>query len=103
MSSNPEPEEERPVRVFRSIKVRYEENRDLDLHGSWREWLRDRYARYWYGFGCLALDGLVVGTVLSVTDPTQGWPIAAAVAAALGLLYLEVRAYLHFWPPKKRA
>lgn len=102
MSPVSEEEPEPPARVFRSIKERYDENRDLDMHGSWREWLRDRYAKYWYGLGCIALDSMVAGTIINVADPTQAWSYAAAVAAVLGLAYLEFRGYLRFWPPKKR-
>ncbi len=103
MTSSPLEESQQPVRVFRSIKERYDENREIDMHASWREWLRERYAKYWYGIGCLALDGMVAGTILGLADPSQGWPVAGAIAAVLGLVYLEFRGYLRFWPPKKPA
>ena len=98
MSSDSAPE--RQPRVYESIKQRYGENRQFDVDAPWREWFRHRYLKYWYGLGSLVLDGMVVGVVLESTDPSHSWPYAVSAVLVVGLLYLELRGYMHFWPPK---
>ncbi|HYM39259.1 MAG TPA: hypothetical protein VEY12_03815 [Thermoplasmata archaeon] len=85
----------------RPLKQRREENRAFDSEASWREWLRQRYAKYWYGMGSLLLDGMVVGTILQYTDTAQAWPYVLSAIVAVGLVYLEFLGLRHFWPPKR--
>ena len=98
MNSDSDPD--RPPRVFHSVRQRYRENRDFDANASWREWLRERYAKYWYGIGSFVLDGMVVGVILASTDSSQVWPVVLAAALVVGLLYLELLGLRRFWPPK---
>lgn len=76
------------------------ENRYTDATVPWRQWFRERYARYWYGVGCLFLDLVIAGTVLTLgSPPTQAWQYGGAMAAVVVLAYLEFRGYLWLWPP----
>jgi hypothetical protein len=88
------------IRTFQSLKHRYDKNRQFDADASWRDWFRHRYLKYWYGLGSLFLDGMLVGIVIESTDPSQSWPYALSAVLVVGLLYLEFRGYMHFWPPK---
>ncbi len=78
----------------------YYENREKDVTLSWRRWLRDRYARYWYLLGSLAVDLIVPGTILQFDTgaPPEAWEIALATVVAIVLVYLEYRGYRKFWP-----
>ncbi len=85
--------------MFRSVRERYHANREIDAQAPWREWLWRRYARFWYGIGCLFVDVVVAGTLVQ-TGTTSGevWPYAAAVAAVVALTYLEFKGYGRLWP-----
>ena len=90
---------DRTPRVFETLKHRSEANRQRDAAAPWREWLWERYARYWYGVGCLFLDVVVAGTVVQSGDgPTPTWQYAAAVALVIGLLFVEFKGYGWLWP-----
>jgi hypothetical protein len=84
--------------VFHRAKTRYLQNREVDAGAPWREWLWERYARYWYGVGCLFLDVIVAGTVLQGgVTPTQWWQYGAAVLLVIGLAFLEFKGYRRLW------
>ena len=85
----------------RSSRQQRLENREKDLTLSWRQWLRDRYARYWYILGCLVLDLLVAGVVLQfgTGTPPEPWQDALAIALVIVLAYPEYRGYVRLWPP----
>jgi hypothetical protein len=99
VQADPDSEDERPP-VFRSIKKRYGENREFDAKAPWREWVRERYAKQWYGIACVVLDVMLVGTILQSTDPSQVWPYLLSAAVVVGLSYLELKVLRRFWPPK---
>ncbi len=99
MVTDPDPQR----RAFRSLKERRDAARDFDATASWREWARERYAKQWYGIGCVLLDAMVVGTILQSTDPSQVWPILLSAAIVVGLAYLELKGLRRFWPPKHPA
>ncbi len=82
-------------------RQRYVENRQKDLNLSWKRWLRDRYARYWFLLGCLLLDLVVAGTVLQVFtgSPIDWWQYALAIALVIALAYPEYLGYQRLWPP----
>ncbi len=80
------------------MKERYLENRDKDAGAPWREWLWERYARYWYGVGCLFLDVIVAGTVLQVGAAPDWWQYLLAVALVIGLGFVEFKGYGRLWP-----
>ncbi len=79
---------------------RYYENREKDLTMSWRTWLRDRYARYWYLLGCLLLDLVVAGTVLQVftASAIASWQYGLAIVLVIALAVPEVLVYRRLWP-----
>ena len=84
------------------IKERYLRNREKDANAPWRQWLRERYARYWYGIGCLFLDIVIAGTILQGgPSPTQAWQYALAAVLVVGVTVLEVKGYMWIWPPEK--
>jgi len=87
--------------VSGSLRQRYLESREKDLTLSWRQWFRERYARYWYLLGAFLLDLLVAGTVLQFdTGQTPAtWQYALAIVLVIALAYPEYRGYRHFWPP----
>lgn len=64
------------------------------------KWARERYAKQWYGVGCIILDVMVAGTILQSADPSQIWPYPLSAAVVLGLGYLELKGLRRFWPPK---
>ncbi len=101
VSSDSDTEEE--PRAPDSFRERYRANRAFDAEASWRAWLWHRYAKYWYGIGCLILDGMVAGVVLQSTDVNQVWPYAVAIALVVGLVYLEFRGLKRFWPRRPPA
>ena len=83
------------------LRERYLENREKDASAPWTEWLRERYARYWYGIGCLFLVVVIAGVVLQAgPSPTQAWQYFTAVALIGALTYLEFRGYRWLWPPE---
>ena len=86
--------------TYRSTQQRYLENREKDLTLPWRHWLRERYARYWYGLACFALDLIAAGTVLQVGtgSPPDAWQYALAIVLVLVLSYVEYRGYQRLWP-----
>lgn len=62
-------------------------------------WLRDRYAKYWYGVGCVVLDVVLIGYILHFdASPTQPWQYALAVVALIALAYVEVKGFERLWP-----
>ena len=81
---------------------KYYENRAKDLTMSWRTWLWERYARYWYLLGCLLLDLVVAGTVLQVFSgsPIEAWQYALALVLVVALAYPEYLGYERLWPPR---
>ncbi len=95
----------RPDRAAESSWFRpggkYYENREKDLSLSWRKWLRDRYARYWYILGVFLLDLLVGGTVLQFGTglPPATWQYGLAVVLVVVLVYPEYYGYHRLWPP----
>ena len=98
MASDSDPQ--RPTRVFRSFKERYEADREFDAKAPWRDWVRQRYAKQWYAFGCALLDVMVVGTILQVAGPSQLWPYGLSIMIVVGLTYLELKGLQRFWPRK---
>lgn len=80
---------------------KYYENREKDLTMSWRAWLWERYARYWYLLGCLLLDLVVAGTVLQVfiASAIEAWQVGLAIVLVLALAYPEYLGYERLWPP----
>lgn len=84
--------------VLSRMKERYFENRELDAGAPWKEWLWHRYARYWYGIGCLFLDVVVLGTVLQSGPAPDWWQYLLAVALVIGLGFVEFKGYGRLWP-----
>ena len=80
---------------------RYYENREKDRSLSWRSWLRDRYARYWYLLGVFLLDLFVAGTVLEFGTglPPATWQYVLALVLVIVLVYPEYYGYHRLWPP----
>jgi hypothetical protein len=95
----------RPDRVvestYRARRQRYLENREKDLSLSWRGWLRERYARYWYLLGAFLLDLFAGGSVLQFGTglPPEAWQYALAIVLVIVLAYPEYLGYRRFWPP----
>jgi hypothetical protein len=86
--------------VFASTHDRYLRNREIDAKATWWEWLRQRYAKYWYGIGCLAFDILLLGTILGSGEyAVQAWQYALALVFGVALVFVEVKGFLWFWPP----
>lgn len=94
----PEPSER--VSLARPSR-RYYENREKDMSLSWRTWLRDRYARYWYLLGVFLLDLLVAGTALEFGTglPPATWQYVLALVLVIALAYPEYYGYRRLWPP----
>ncbi len=84
-----------------SRRARRLENREKDLTLTWRQWVRQRYARYWYLLGCLLLNMVIVGTILQVfsASPIVAWQYALAIVVVIALLYPEYLGYHRLWPP----
>lgn len=89
-----------PAPPARTRRERYRERVDFDSNASWKDWLRQRYAKTWYLVGCLFLDGMLVTAALSPADLSQPWPYLEAAGILAGLGVLEFLGLRHFWPPK---
>lgn len=87
--------------TYRTAQERRIENQRKDMALPWRRWLRERYARYWYGLGAFLLDLVVAGTIIQLGSGNA--PAAAQIAAAIVLLvvlsYLELLGFRRLWPP----
>jgi hypothetical protein len=87
--------------TYPSRRQRRLENRERDLTLSWRQWFRQRYARYWYLLGAFLLDLLAAGSVLQFGTglPPEAWQYALAIALVIVLAYPELLGYRRLWPP----
>ncbi len=88
------------VDSYRSFRERYVESRAKDLTLPWRQWLRERYLRYWYLLGVFLLDLLVAGTVLQFGTglPPEAWQYGLAIVLVIFLAYPEYLGYRRWWP-----
>ncbi len=97
----PQPESPPRDQTLARAKERYLRNRQRDANAPWREWLRDRYARYWYIIGCLFLALVIAETIIMLgPPPTQLWQYGAASLAVVVLAFFAIKGYLRLWPPK---
>ena len=89
-----------PVRrAFDPAEESHRERRHRDATMGWREWLGDRYAKYWFAVGVLFLDIVVSGLVLQGdSPPVPPWRYGVALAFVLGSAYPAVLLYRRLWP-----
>lgn len=91
------------TRAFPPAEGPARDRRHRDATMGWREWLRERYAKYWLALGVVFLDVIVSGVILQGDPPpVPAWRYGVALAFVLGTAVPAVLLYRRLWPRRVR-
>lgn len=87
------------------LRAREERRRQLRLQDAtlgWKEWLRERYAPYWFIFGIVFLDVSISGFILEGQAPPEpAWRYGVSLLLVVLTWIGGLWAYRRLWPGDK--